>query len=259
MRFDKISCLMEKYEQSLSQFLPPRIWPLIRLEGRGFDDLAKRHQLQIPYDSRLETAFIEAAKRLMNCGFQSIYAYIASSEISILIDRNDTIFQRNIPQWLGVAAGEASAAFTHAFQDIAIFIPRLCLIPDIETASDYFRWRQETRQSTALHQLCYHSLLEEGQNASQTTAILTRLSFEQKLDLLRSHQITYRNQPAYFRLGIGLRWNTVLKTGINPKTQQVTAAKRRVLEVIKELPSGEQYADWIKDVITKGAKNVRIP
>lgn len=248
MKLHKFSDCLQQFEQSLDQTLPPRIWPLIRLEGRGFDDLIQRNKLQILFDPRLQKALIETAKHLMTCGFCGIYAYVAGAEISILFDKNETIFQRSIHHWLGVLAGEASASFSHYFGDIGVFIPRLYPIPDVETLIDYFRWRQETRDSTALHQLCYHRLLGEGKTAFVATEILGRFNYEQKLEFLRGHQITYRNQPCDFRLGTGLRWNILYKTGINPKTQKPKTAKRRVLEIITLLPAEEKYAEWLQQL-----------
>ncbi len=251
MKFDKFDSLMRQYEESLDQKLPPNIWPLVRLDGRNFGTLVESHHLERPYDHRFYEAMLETAKHLMQCGFQGIYAYVESDEISVLFDRSSNMFERQFRKWISILAGEASAAFTHKFQDIGVFDARICPISDVETLVDYFRWRQESSQRTALQQIGYWLLRKDGHDAIQTTQILSRLDYEQKLELLRHHGVSYKFYPMQYRLGCGLRWNIIEKIGVNPKTNQTRKTKRRILEVLPKLTIGDEYSAFVKDIILK--------
>ncbi len=251
MKFNDFDQLMRQYEEALDQTLLPNLWPLVRLDGRNFGQLVKANSIQSPFDTKLHQAMVQTAQRLMNCGFQGIYAYTESDEISVLFHKKDRMFQRKIRKWLSVLAGEASAAFTHALGSPGVLDARICPIPDVETVIDYFRWRQESCQRTALQQACYWALIHAGKSAYDATQALVGRTYEQKLEILRDHGVLYKSLPPEFRLGTGLCWQNRDKPGINPKDQQARTGKRKILVAVVPLPKGEEYTMFLKEQINK--------
>jgi tRNA(His) guanylyltransferase len=55
---------------------------------------------------------ISTTERLMNCGFRVIYDYTQSDEISLLLHREETAFDRQLRKYLSLLASEAGAHFS---------------------------------------------------------------------------------------------------------------------------------------------------
>lgn len=61
-----------------------------RLDGRSFTRLTKEvHQFEAPFDERVREIMVETVKHLMSCGFNVIYGYTQSDEISLLFLKVD--------------------------------------------------------------------------------------------------------------------------------------------------------------------------
>lgn len=253
MRFAEMDRLMRAYEEALDQSIPPRIWIVVRLDGRSFSNFTQRVQLEKPFDLKLRDAMIETTKRLMECGFRSIYGYIESDEISILFDREDDTFKRKTRKWISILAGEASAAFTHTFQHPAIFDARICPLPDLDTCLDYFRWRQTDSSRNSIGAYGYWTLRKQGKSRSQATKVLHGLNLEEKILFLRQNGINHKEIPLWQRFGVGLSWQETEKIGFNPVTQKKTVTQRRQLTPHLDLPVGDSYANFIQKIIAQSS------
>ena len=90
--------------------VPPNIYMVARLDGRGFTKLTKeRHPFKKPFDVEFNRIMVETTQHLMDCGFQVVYGYTESDEISLLFDLNTNVFSRKLRKYNSLLAGEASA------------------------------------------------------------------------------------------------------------------------------------------------------
>ena len=144
MKFDELDTKMRVFETAHDYCVLPGIYIVARLDGRGFTKLTKDvHQFKAPYDERFRDYMLDTVEHLMNSGFDIIYGYTQSDEISLLFYLEDETFNRKIRKVNSVLAGEASAKFSLLLGDMACFDCRVSQLANIQQVIDYFRWRQQ--------------------------------------------------------------------------------------------------------------------
>ena len=70
-----------------------------------------------------------------------------------------------------------------------------------------------------------------------------------KNELLFQNGINYDKLPGWQKRGLGVYWATYEKEGFNPVTGKAEKAERRMLKTDTELPLGEQYSEFIADLL----------
>ena len=83
------------------------------------------------------------------------------------------------------------------------------------------------------------------------TQALMGKSVSEKNELLFAAGVNFDALPAWHKRGTGIRWGTVQKTGLNPKTGEATVADRRRLQVDLDLPIGDPYGAYIDHRVTE--------
>lgn len=243
---------LRAYETAHDFFVLPEMYIVARMDGRNFTKLTKRiHKLKAPFDDRFKHIMVETTKHLMNCGFQVIYGYTESDEISLLFDLNETAFSRKHRKINSILAGEASGKFSTLIGSVAAFDCRVVELPNKELVAEYFRWRQEDAHRNALNSYCYWILREDGFTKGEATKRLDKATVADKNDLLFSYNINFNNIPNWQKRGIGLLWKEIEKKGYNPKTKQNTVGKRRQLSTNENLPMKDGYHAFILQLIEK--------
>jgi len=251
MRFDDLDKKMRIYEQSLDQIIIPDMYLVARLDGRSFTRLTKEIcKFEVPFDVRFKELMVETAKSLMDCGFNVIYAYTESDEISLLFSSDENAFGRKVRKYNSTLAGEASAAFSLILGIKASFDCRMVPLPTIERVEDYFRGRQEDAHRNSLNSCCYWMLRKEGRSIHEATRILEGKGVSFKNELLFSHGINYDKLPLWQKRGVGLWKEEYEKEGYNPKTGETIPVTRRHIVVSEELPTGDEYAKMIKQLLS---------
>jgi tRNA(His) guanylyltransferase len=251
MKFNDFDAKMRLYETAADQFVPPDMYMVARLDGRGFTRLTKETlDLEKPFSVGFRDAMISTVKHLMNSGFNIQYGYTQSDEISLLFHPDDQSFGRKHRKLLSILAGEASAAFTHAMHHIGVFDCRLCILPNLHLVTDYFLWRAEDAHRNSLNAYCYWKLREQGRSVAEATKSLQKLSVAEKNELLFRMNINYNNLPAWQKRGIGFYWQTVYKKGVNPLTHEEIPVERKELKHEVELPYPD-YRQWLVSLFTK--------
>ncbi len=168
MKFDDLNAKMRVYETAQDRCVLPEMYMVARIDGRGFTRLTKEvHQFEAPFDERFRNLMIETVKHLMNCGFNIIYGYTQSDEISLLFHPNENLFGRKTRKYNSVLAGEASAKFSSILGDVGAFDCRVSELPNKKLVEDYFRWRNEDAHRNALNAHCYWRLRQDNHSRSQ--------------------------------------------------------------------------------------------
>ncbi len=185
MKFDELDKKMRVYEAAHDFCVPPGVFIVARLDGRNFTRLTKEtHQFEAPFDVKFRHMMADTTRHLMGCGFRIVYAYTESDEISLLFDPQEQSFGRKTRKLNSILAAEASAKFSLALGDLAVFDSRISQLPNMKLVVDYFRWRNEDAFRNALNAHCYWTLRRDGLEANEATKKLRGLSVPAKNELL---------------------------------------------------------------------------
>ena len=251
MRFDDFDKKMRAYEESLDQFVLPDMYIVVRLDGRGFTKMTKK-RFEKPFDIRFREMMLQVTKELIeNSGFKIIYGYTQSDEISLLFDPYENSFGRKVRKINSTLAGIASAKASMILGELVTFDCRVVPLPNMDRVKDYFLWRQADSHRNALNGWCYWVLRKEGKSRREATAILSGKGDAFKNELLFERGINYNDVPAWQKRGVGFCYDTVYKTGVDPRTGETKKVRRNALIYQEVLPIGENYAKCIENIIKK--------
>jgi tRNA(His) 5'-end guanylyltransferase len=202
MKFTELNEKMRVYETLNDRSVLPNMYMVARLDGRNFTSLTKNNEdykFEAPFDEKFKFLMVETTKGLMkHSGFNIIYGYTQSDEISLLFDLNEGTFNRKTRKMNSVLAGYASADFTRmlGYPGIATFDCRISELPTKELVEDYFRWRNEDAHRNALSSYCYWTLRKNGFSARKATSKIFNLNNSDKNELLFSYGINFNELPA---------------------------------------------------------------
>lgn len=251
MRFDELNRQMRTFETAHDRRVPPDVYVIARLDGRGFTRLTKEtHEFEAPFDKRFRDYMVETVAHLMNCGFRITYGYTQSDEISLLFHRDEESYGRNTRKYISVLAGEASARFSLLLGAIAVFDCRVAELPTVDSVVDYFRWRSEDAHRNALNAHCYWALRAQGLSAQEAAHQLAGMSAA-RMDalLVRAKNLKFGDLPSWQRQGIGLYWEDYGKRSASPKTGKSVIAIRRQINRDFELPAKDAYDSFIRILV----------
>lgn len=251
MKFDELESRLRLFETAHDQCVLPGIHMVARLDGRGFTRLTKEtHPFEVPYDIRFRDYMVTTTQYLMTeCGFQLIYGYTQSDEISLLFHPDENAFARKMRKYNSILAGECSAKFSLLLGDLACFDCRISQLPLEKDVSDYFRWRNEDAHRNALNAHCYWLLRKQGDAPQKATQTLSGMTVAAKNEFLFQHGINFNDLPDWQKRGIGISWETFEKEGWNPQTQTSVVTQRRQLKVDYDLPMREEYSEFIAQLL----------
>ena len=252
MKFDDLDKKMRVFETSADLCVLPGIFMVARLDGRSFTRLTKEGgRFQTPFDERFRDMMVATTESLMTCGFQVLYGYTESDEISLLFAPDEQLFGRKLRKYNSTLAGEASAQFSVRLGQAASFDCRVAQLPTIDLVVDYFRWRNEDAARNALNSWCYWTLRKDGLNQQQATKRLLGLSVSQKNDLLFQYGINFNDLPGWQRRGVGLYWEEFDKPAINPMTNDEVVARRRRIRANFDLPMKTEYGEFVRSFLCR--------
>ncbi len=250
MKFSDFDTRMRTFETVHDYQVLPGMYMVARLDGRGFTRLTKeRHRFTAPFDEQFRDFMIATTQYLMDVGFNIIYGYTQSDEISILFHKDEGTFGRKPRKLNSILAGEASAKFSTMLGDIAVFDCRISQLPNPDLVCDYFRWRAEDANRNALQSHCYWMLRNEGASTSTATATLEGMSSANKQELLFSRGLNFNDLPAWQKRGTGLYWQQYQKESRNQVTGEAVVATRRRIKTDLQLPMKESYNHFIAKLI----------
>lgn len=247
MKFDDLDRAMRQYETAYDFCIPDKNYIIVRLDGRGFTRLTKEvWQFEAPFDVRFRDLMADTTIALLDCGFNVVYGFSESDEISLLFNFEEQTFNRKIRKIITTLASEASAHFSLAQGSPATFDARVSVLPNWALVEDYFLWRQEDAHRNALNAHCYWLQRKQGIGANDAHQAIKFLSKQQKHDLLSEQGIHFNDLPAWQKYGFGVYWQTVTKQGWNPKTSEATETTRRIIQRKFELPLRDDYREWLR-------------
>jgi len=257
MKFDDLDKKMRVFETASDQCVIPGMYMVARIDGRSFTKLTKEtHNFERPFSTVFRDLMVETTRHLLNSDFNLIYGYTQSDEISLLFSINENLFGRKLRKLNSILAGEASSKFSLLLNDIGVFDCRISQLPSIDLVVDYFRWRHEDAFKNALGAHCYWKLRDNGSNVEEATALLHGKTVAEKNELLFQNGINFNTLPNWQKRGIGLYWETYMKSGINPINNQFVNSRKRRLKVDYDLPIRDAYNQFVEVILQENTNKV---
>jgi tRNA(His) 5'-end guanylyltransferase len=253
MKFDDLDERMRVYETAHDLCVLPGLFMVARIDGRGFTRLTKEIlSLEAPFDASFRDHMLATTEHLMDCGFQVLFAYSQSDEISLVLDRDENAFGRKLRKLNSVLAGEASAKLSLRLGTLAAFDCRISQLPSVAILVDYLRWRSEDAHRNALSAHCYWALRKLGRSARQATHEVDGLSTAAKIELLGAQGgIDFDRLPGWQTRGSGLYWEEYQKPAVNALTGEAVLASRRRIKRNLELPAGEAFGVFLREILAE--------
>ncbi len=244
MKLDELAGAMRARERFRDLRAPPGVPLVVRVDGRSFARLTERIT-QKPFDPRFHAWMLSAADALLRT-LDGVLAWTASDEISVLLPKASTLFDRTIEKLVSIAAARTSATFTLAAGEAVEFDARVWIGDSLEDVVDYFAWRQADAARCALGAHAYWALRSDGATAPQATAALEGASAEERRAVLLDRvSFAWDEAPPWQRRGSALVWEARAKEAVNPKTGERVVALRRQLVVHEDLPAGAPFREWV--------------
>lgn len=243
--------------------LVPGVPAIVRLDGRAFHTFTRG--LLRPYDERLSRSMIETTKFLVKETHASV-GYTQSDEISLAFpnidSKSEMMFNGKVQKLCSVLASLATAKFNFEIAQripekahcLPVFDARVWSLPNLDTAAEYFRWREAdaTRNSLTMAAHAYYGHKE-----------LHKVGHKEKHDMLHAKGINWNDYPAFFKRGVYVRRESMLReltpeelSKIPEKHRPVGPVHRTVLSEL-DLPPFDRIAN-MKDVLFLGAQPVSV-
>ena len=208
--------------------------PLVaRLAGRKFDNLIEQLGYDRPYDARFGKAMLKTLSYLVTT-LGCTFGFAERTELSLYATSNGGDARRLMSR----IAGEASGKLSLLLGQVGTFDVRLFEFPDGEDALEYFRWRQEEAEGTAIDRYCVHVLSQSGADASAVPRILDGLGPDEKVELLRQNALDFSTVPTWQRHGACVRLRAAEDDG-----------QGRLL-IDLNLPSHDEFGQYVRRALT---------
>lgn len=154
--------MKRQYEDRTRAMLPRRTYTILRADGKSFHTFTRG--CEKPYDARLVETMDVTALALCREAQGSVFAFVQSDEISVLLTDFATItteawFDGNLQKIVSVGASVVTAAFNAQYGDgtsdrpQALFDCRAFTIPDPVEVVNYFVWRQQDASRNSIQGL----------------------------------------------------------------------------------------------------------
>jgi tRNA(His) 5'-end guanylyltransferase len=244
---------MRKYELYHSIRVMDNLYSVIRVDGRSFSALTEKH-FSKPFDIDMHNIMIDVSKTLL-VELGGIYAYTESDEISILLNDDFNLFDREVEKLVSVSAGIASAKFSMISGILGHFDSRIWVGTSPSKVTDYFRWRQSDAERCSLNGLTYWTLRSNGLSQGRATSALNKKTIEEKLQILTENSISFHGIPSWQKYGTGMYWEHYVKDGFNPLTNKTVKVMRRQIKTDEQLPTKNEYSKLILDVLGQSSND----
>lgn len=250
MKKDALGDRMKRYEKAFRQYLQPRTYTIIRVDGKAFHTFTKG--LDKPFDDRLSDAMVHAMAELFN-NIQGVkYAYTQSDEISLVLTDFDTYESQ---PWFGgkaekitsVSSSLASNGFNmwwiydhfkngmntanYWSTQWAAFDSRPFQLPNREEVINYFIWRQQDAIRNSISSLA-QTMFSQNQ--------LHGKSQIEMIEMCKARGVDWLDMPLKYQRGIGYyRWEDPMEPDM----------VRTITEPDYGIPIFSQNREYLKNLI----------
>lgn len=192
--------------------LPPSNWIVVRVDGRGFSKLTKKHDFAKPNDRRGLDLMNAAAREVMRSLVDVVLAYGQSDEYSFVLHESTTLFERRAAKLATTVAAAFTAEYSMQWADFfpapptrpfPTFDARCVCYPKRRVLRDYLSWRQADCHVNNLYNTTFWNLvLRGGVSTTEAEEMLKGTVASDKNEILyQRFGINYNNEPEMYRKG----------------------------------------------------------
>ena len=210
--------MKENYENCTRYYLPKRTNTIIRIDGKAFHSFTRN--CEKPYDEHFMNAMNFTAENLLKSIQGSVFAYVQSDEISILLqdyENEKTLawLNGNIQKIASISASIATGYFNEYYRSdkIAFFDSRAFTICDNVEVYNYFLWRLNDCVRNSIQSLA-HTLFSHKE-------LLTLNQVQLINKCADEHNIFFSDMPNAYKYGRIIKKQKYIKNDIE-RTKYVT-------------------------------------
>ncbi len=248
---------MRLFETINDPRIVPNMYVIARIDGKNFSGLTRRVLKVKPFNEIIKDAMIKSARHAMDCGFDVLFGFTQSDEISLLLDPKKLLFDGKIRKFNSLLSAEVSVTFNNemklAFKefDHAVFDCRLIQLPSVDLVVDYFSWRVSDSIRNCLNAWCYYmftKLMKQSPKVAQSN--IEKMEWVEKILRLKDHDIDFYELPPWQKTGTGIYWVRYKKDGYNPITSKTVNVIRKTLYTQHKLPTNDNFRSFIRGFIS---------
>jgi tRNA(His) guanylyltransferase len=251
MRLDELGTKMRKFEWIGEAQVPSESCIILRLDGKGFSKFTQAVGFLKPCDDLMNEIMISTAKEVMT-QMEGYFATTHSDEISVLLKRDFSLYNREIAKLVSISASIASSKFTmemtkhRGYKGPPIsFDSRIWCSESAERVIDYYYWRSLDAARCSLNGYCYWTLRSQGLSAAKATRAMHKKGSDFKFNLLRDAGISWADLDEWKKTGVVLFSETYEKEGFDPIKKQTVLCTRNQI-VNKGLPVKEDLIEFLQ-------------
>jgi tRNA(His) 5'-end guanylyltransferase len=209
---NKLTDRIKSYQDLTDLKLLPRAPVIMVVNGNSFSKVTSL--LDKPYDSKLAECIMNTMLRLCTDIEGVVFAYQHNDEI-VLVTRNDQNhetapwYNGRVQKICSVVSSIASLHFNRCANAIelnlineAFFTCQVFVVPTIMEAINTLVCQQQHNFQTSIQFACFYELLKRARDKNTIREMLSGLSLDEKIDLLRQEcQTDFNSYPLAFRRG----------------------------------------------------------
>lgn len=240
---------MREFEDCQESYLLPETYIVARLDGRGFSSLTQEMGCKKPFDENFFDIMSKIIEKIIkDSGFNIIYGYLESDEISLLFKPKIYNFGRRLNKYITILSSLSSSIFTKETNIICSFDCRISQLPSVQLVCDYFQWRQLDATRNCLNSYAYY-ILRENLSKKECNKVLYKMNASDLNDLLFRKGINFNDIACWQKRGCAFYWKEIEKEGQDPRTGENKIVKRKILFKDNDLLYGKEYNEFIKKII----------
>lgn len=210
----KLKDRIESYQSVTDYRLMARVPIIVSVNGRAFSRLTQL--LDKPFCSKFSECMVSTMLRLCSEVDGTLFAYQYNDEINLVVrnDQNpDTTpwFDNRLQKICSVTSSIATVHFndcaTAVKLDLAgsndpIFTSQVFAVPTIAEAINTIVYKQQHNFHTSIQFACFYELLKKSYDRAAIKEMLSGLSVDEKIDLLRQEcSVDFNDYSEAFRRG----------------------------------------------------------
>lgn len=198
--------LLDRFERC-DGFTLPDVRLIVRIDAhRSGPEWQSFPESGYPFDPQFVRALTDTAHHLFCSGFRIQLGYVHGDEISVLLDRTESMTQRRRGRLVSLIASAGAVAFVRAFPRAVVFHSVLSELPTDEHAVDYFMWQRKVATRNFLSRSLGLALAAQGLTGQEIEAKIGKASDDEKWSLLAECGTPESAVSAYLRYGLLLWW-----------------------------------------------------
>lgn len=239
--------LLDRYENVNDGHILPELRLVVRLDAHRIGpQWGQFKDAEYPYHKSIVEALTNTARRLMAFDMRMNYAFIHGDEISLLLDKTESMGLRRRARLISHLSSAATMFFREEMKLPVIFRAKLSELPSDAHVTDYFFWQRKVGVRNFFGRAFSLILEKRGMAAQDITQKIAGLTEEATWKFAEELQIPLDQIPSSFIRGVGLWWEEeageirlAIRDGLPDKDEEYDNLLSRVVSGASFLPKEE--------------------